>query len=191
MELTMNEITLPDELLTFLKAVSDAERLRLLGALTQAPGDAAELARRVEVKPSAVTRHLAYLEETGLVSLQGETVYHFNPKQLERIARQYLGGPRPVFQAGSEVDQDDSKVLKAFVNPDGSLKQIPLQPKKTRVIVNYIKSAFEEGVQYSEKEVNEILRRFHADTSTLRRYLIDYKILARAKDGAAYWMERS
>jgi DNA-binding transcriptional ArsR family regulator len=191
MELTMNEITLPDELLTFLKAVSDAERLRLLGALTQAPGDAAELARRVEVKPSAVTRHLAYLEETGLVSLQGETVYHFNPKQLERIARQYLGGPRPVFQAGSEVDQDDSKVLKAFVNPDGSLKQIPLQPKKTRVIVNYIKSAFEEGVQYSEKEVNEILRRYHADTSTLRRYLIDYKILARAKDGAAYWMERS
>jgi DNA-binding transcriptional ArsR family regulator len=191
MELTMNEITLPDELLTFLKAVSDADRLRLLGALTQTPGDAAELARRVEVKPSAVTRHLAYLEETGLVSLQGETVYHFNPKQLERIARQYLGGPRPVFQAGSEVDQDDSKVLKAFVNPDGSLKQIPLQPKKTQVIVNYIKSAFEEGVQYSEKEVNEILRRYHADTSTLRRYLIDYKILARAKDGAAYWMERS
>jgi DNA-binding transcriptional ArsR family regulator len=127
----MNEITLPDELLTFLKAVSDADRLRLLGALTQSPGDAAELARRVDLKPAAVTRHLAYLEETGLVSLQGETVYHFNPKQLERIARQYLGGPRPVFQAGSEVDQDDSKVLKAFVNPDGSLKQIPLQPKKT------------------------------------------------------------
>jgi hypothetical protein len=189
MEFKMDTITIPEELMLFLKAVSDAERLRLLGTLTKEPFDAAELAKRLDLRPSDVTRHLAYLEEAGLVSSQDETVYRFNPKQLERIARQYLGGPRPVFQAGSEVDNDERKVLKAFVNPDGSLKQIPLQPKKLQAIVNYLRSAFEEGVRYSEKEVNEILRRFHADTSSLRRYLIEYKILARERDGAAYWLK--
>ncbi|HEX9617655.1 MAG TPA: DUF2087 domain-containing protein [Anaerolineales bacterium] len=188
----MNENAFPEELMLFLKAVSDAERLRLLGALTQGPSDAAELAKRLDLRPAAVTRHLAYLEEAGLVSLQNQTVYRFNPKQLERIARQYLGGPRPVFEVtGGEVDDDERKVLKAFVRPDGSLKQIPQQPKKIQVIVHYIRSSFEEGVRYSEKEVNEILSRFHADTSSLRRYLIDYKILARERDGAVYWLQSS
>jgi hypothetical protein len=190
MEFTMNETTSPEELMLFLKAMSDAERLRLLGALTQGQADAAELARRLDLRPVAVTRHLAYLEEAGLVTTQDETVYRFNPKQLEKIAREYLGGPRPVYQSGNDVDEDDRKVLKAFVNPDGSLKQIPLQPKKLRAIVNYLRSAFEEDVRYSEKEVNEILRRFHADTSSLRRYLIEYKILARERDGAGYWLQK-
>jgi hypothetical protein len=186
----MNETPLPDELMLFLRAVSDAERLRLLGALTQRPSDAAELAKRLDVRPSAVTRHLAYLAEAGLVSAQDETVYRFNPRQLERIARQYLGGPRPVYQAGQDVEEEERKVLKAFVNADGSLKQIPLQPKKLQAIVNYLRSGFEDGVRYSEKEVNEILRRFHADTSSLRRYLIEYKILARERDGTVYWLQK-
>ena len=57
--------------------------------------------------------------------------------------------------------------------------------------MRYLRSSFEEGVRYSEKEVNEILSRFHADTSSLRRYLIDYKILARERDGAVYWLQSS
>lgn len=185
----MNELTLPEELMLFLKAVSDAERLRLLGALTQGPSDAAKLSKRLAIRPASVTRHLAYLEEAGLVSPQDETTYRFNPKQLEKIARQYLGGPRPVFQSGGDVAEDERKVLKAFVNTDGSLKQIPLQPKKLQAIVNYLRSGFEEGVRYSEKEVNEILKRYHADTSSLRRYLIEYKVLARERDGATYWLQ--
>jgi hypothetical protein len=187
----MNEMSFPEDLMLFLKAVSDAERLRLLGALTQGPADAVELSKRLDLRPASVTRHLAYLEEASLVDLQDEMKYRFNPKQLEKIARQYLGGPRPVFQPGGGVDEDEQKVLKAFVRPDGSLKQIPMQPKKVRAIVNYIRSSFEEGARYSEKEVNEILGRYHADTSSLRRYLIDYKILARERDGAVYWLQQS
>jgi hypothetical protein len=35
--------------------------------------------------------------------------------------------------------------------------------------------------------VNQILRRFHEDTSGLRRDLVDANLLARISDGSRYW----
>jgi hypothetical protein len=40
-------------------------------------------------------------------------------------------------------------------------------------------------VRYPEKQVNEILARYHEDTATLRREMIGYRMLARA--GGEYW----
>jgi hypothetical protein len=40
-------------------------------------------------------------------------------------------------------------------------------------------------VQYSEKQVNEILGRFHEDTAMLRRGLVEAKMMAR--DHGVYW----
>jgi len=42
-------------------------------------------------------------------------------------------------------------------------------------------------VKYTEKQVNEILGRFHEDTATLRRELIGFKLMAREGGGGAYW----
>jgi hypothetical protein len=42
-------------------------------------------------------------------------------------------------------------------------------------------------VDYTEKEVNTILRRFHVDVSGLRRDLIDSGLMARASNGSRYW----
>jgi hypothetical protein len=42
-------------------------------------------------------------------------------------------------------------------------------------------------VNYTEKEVNTILRRFHLDTAGLRRDLVDANMLARESDGSRYW----
>ena len=47
--------------------------------------------------------------------------------------------------------------------------------------------AFEPGVRYTEKQVNEILGRFHEDTATLRQELVDYHMLAREGGGGEYW----
>jgi hypothetical protein len=77
--------------------------------------------------------------------------------------------------------------LAAHLNPDGSIKQIPLQPAKLRVILDYLINAFNVGANYSEKEVNMILARFHADTAGLRRDLIDAGMLERERDGSRYW----
>jgi hypothetical protein len=47
--------------------------------------------------------------------------------------------------------------------------------------------AFETGVQYTEKQVNDILRRFSEDTASLRRDLVDLGWLAREGGGERYW----
>ena len=48
---------------------------------------------------------------------------------------------------------------------------------------------FEPGVRYNEKQVNEALKKFHPDFASLRRYLIDFKVIQRETDGTTYWRE--
>jgi hypothetical protein len=77
--------------------------------------------------------------------------------------------------------------LANYARRDGTLKQIPLQPKKVQAILKYVSTPIEGGVRYTEKEINAILARFHPDSTTLRRYLVDYHILGRETDGSSYW----
>jgi hypothetical protein len=46
-------------------------------------------------------------------------------------------------------------------------------------------------VKYSEKQVNEMLARYHSDTATLRRELVGYKLLRRHPGGVEYWRDSS
>jgi len=48
-------------------------------------------------------------------------------------------------------------------------------------------AVFEPGVNYTEKEINTIIRRFNVDTAGLRRDLIDSGLLARESNGSKYW----
>ena len=49
--------------------------------------------------------------------------------------------------------------------------------------------AFKVGRRYSEKQVNEILGGYHADTATLRRELVGLKLMKREGGGGDYWRE--
>jgi hypothetical protein len=69
--------------------------------------------------------------------------------------------------------------------PDGRLKIIPAQRKKREVVLRHILKQFEPGMRYTEKQVNDILARFHEDTATLRREMIAYKMMDRAE--GKYW----
>jgi hypothetical protein len=55
------------------------------------------------------------------------------------------------------------------------------------IILNFIVEAIDFDSNYTEKEVNTILRRFHTDTAALRRYLVDHGLMARESDGTKYW----
>ena len=50
-----------------------------------------------------------------------------------------------------------------------------------RVVLEYLAGAFDEGVEYDEREVNETLRAIHDDYATLRRYLVDERLLERTR----------
>ena len=63
--------------------------------------------------------------------------------------------------------------------------QIPRQRKKRLLLLDLLAQEFEPGRHYSEREVNEILGRFHDDTAALRRYLVDEEFMDR--EAGVYW----
>ena len=81
------------------------------------------------------------------------------------------------FHLEPDLEKNASRVLAAHLNPDGTIKTIPLQSAKLQIILEYLLNAFTVGANYTEKEVNLILAHFHPDTAGLRRYLIDAGML--------------
>ncbi|MGD8807913.1 MAG: metalloregulator ArsR/SmtB family transcription factor, partial [Chloroflexota bacterium] len=71
----MNENTQLTELLAFFKALSDANRLKIVGLLAQSDYSVEELAAILALRPSTVSHHLARLTEVGLVSARAESYY--------------------------------------------------------------------------------------------------------------------
>jgi hypothetical protein len=177
------------EILPFVKAMSSAERLRIIGVLVRGRATQAEIAQQLHLPIRDLFNHLAFLVHVGVIS-ETEGVYELNEKAIESLARGQFEGKRPSYEADQEKTEDARKVLKNFLNADGSLKQIPPQGNKLLIVLNFIVDAFAFDTNYSEKEVNTILRRFHVDTAALRRYLVDNSLMARESDGSKYWRIR-
>jgi hypothetical protein len=109
---------------------------------------------------------------------------------LEAMAKRLLSREDlPAIVSGVDLEAYDRKVIKDFSLPDGRLKSIPAQLKKRKIILSYLAHLFQKGEHYPENKVNEILLRFHADTASLRRALVDHKLLER--DRGVYWKTES
>ncbi len=180
-----------EELVTFFKALADANRLKIVGLLAEKPYSVEELAALLQLKPPTVSHHLAKLVEAGLVRARAEgyySVYQLDQAVLESKARS-LFSRQELSNVASEVDVNayDKKVIKDYAKRDGSLKTLPSQRKKLEAILRYVAEAFEVGKRYSEKQVNEILARYHADTATLRRELVGSGLMQREGGGGEYW----
>ena len=180
-----------NELLNFVKAMADVDRLRIIGILTKESATQAEIAGKLNMPVRDAFNHLAFLEHIGLVTLKDER-YELNTGKLETLAREQLRVEKPEYVPAPDLDETSRKVLAACLNPDGTIETLPPQPAKLRIILEYLVQAFTPGVDYTEKEVNTIIRRFHVDVSGLRRDLIDAGLLDRVRDGSRYWRpERS
>jgi len=176
------------EMLNFVKALFHVDRLRMIGALTTQQGATIqELAKSLNLPFRDVFRHLTFFERLGVVRKQND-LYILNPDGVDSLARrQFDGQPRESYAPAPDLSEQRRKVLKAYLNADGSLKQIPSQPGKLQIILDYVVEAFTPGALYTEKEVNTLMRRFHIDTAALRRYLVDRGMLERKSDGSQYW----
>jgi hypothetical protein len=173
--------------LDFVKAMSDAERLRFIGALVPGPGTAAEIASQLGIPVPDAFQHLEHLAAVGVLRKTGQQ-YELDIRGLEALSKaQFAGQPQKTYVPAPGLDDKSSRILKAYLNPDGSIKQIPSQGARLRVVLEYLAAAFQPGLSYSEREVNTIIRRFHLDTAGLRRDLVDAGLLARLSDGSSYW----
>ena len=179
------------DLLRLLKALADANRLRLVGLLASTSHTVEQLAAALGIGSPTVSHHLKRLAAVGLVHARAEghySVYSLDRAPLEDLGQRLLGdGTLPAFAADADFDAFDRKVLATFVDNDGRFVSFPAQAKKSLVLVRYALRAFEPGVTYSEREVNERLRRFSDDTARIRRAFVDHGLMQRTPDGAAYW----
>lgn len=79
--------------------------------------------------------------------------------------------------------------LQAFLDREGRFKTWPAKAGKQRIALSYLAAKFEPGRDYSERQVNDVLKSWHTfgDHTWLRRDLCDCGLLRRTPDGARYW----
>ncbi len=186
----MSEIQ-TEALLDFFKALSDPNRLKIVGLLARHPHNVEQLAEDLGLSVSTVSHHLSYLAHAGLVEARPQGHYYIYSLRLDvvqEMARHLLAEENlPRLSEDVEGDAFERKVLASFLDREGRIKSFPSQEKKFLVLLRHVLKAFEPGVRYSEKQVNEILERFNEDTATLRRSLVEYKMMVRQGGGGEYW----
>lgn len=177
-----------DRLVVFFKALADENRLRIVGLLADKPSSVEELATVLQISSATVSHHLQRLSAAGLVkarALQYYSVYALQQETLFEMAK-LLSRLETLKETARDLDRDRyaTKVLHAYF-ARGRLKTIPRQLKKRQIILDHLASTFQHGRRYSEQQVNEILKPFHSDFATLRRELVNVRLLARHQ--GMYW----
>ncbi len=82
----------------------------------------------------------------------------------------------------NQSNQDPGERVIARFMKKGRFETFPVQYKRRKYILEYILRQFELNRIYTEKEVNEIIVRYHDDYCRVRRDFIDEKMMNR-KDG--------
>lgn len=164
-----------------LGALADELRLRAFAALILGARDANEIAERAGVPARDALRALARLEAAGLATNMGDH-WQGRPEALRETVAAVRERPAPLDY--SEAGTSEAAVLRTFM-PNGRLNQIPVQKSKRMIVLNHIAGVFEPGRRYPEAEVNTLLRAFHDDYATLRRYLVDGGFMTR--ESGEYW----
>jgi len=187
----MDETSYVEELLAFFKALSDANRLRIVALLAEKPLSVEQLAEMLDLSSSTVSHHLSKLAKVGLVSARAEgyySIYQLELKALTEMSQRVLAKEvLPAVAAEVDVDAYDRKVLKAYLDEEGRLIAFPTQQKKERAVLRHIVRVFEFDRRYSEKEVNQLLLQFNEDNARLRRDLVDFGFMDREGGGGKYW----
>ncbi|HNW35902.1 MAG TPA: DUF2087 domain-containing protein [Candidatus Ozemobacteraceae bacterium] len=151
--------------------------------------------------------------ELGTRSTSTIRNHRFNLREKQKQAKVFLGimellegkaneksGFIEIPRAARQVDerfaitkQENDAILATYFKngPHGPLSTLPIKEKRRIVILRHLITFFEADRQYTEKQVNEILKRFYHDYVMLRRNLIEYGFMDRTPDGASYWIKLS
>jgi biotin operon repressor len=179
------------DLVEFFKVLGEPNRLRIVGLLAERAYTVEQLAVTLGVSASTVSHHLARLARAGLVTARSESYYNLyslKADALSGMAKELLAQTQPARPASEQGLSDfDRKVLATFTTSDGRIKAFPMQERKFRVLLRHVLPAFNHGVRYTEKRVNEILSKYNDDTARLRRWLVDFGYMAREGGGGKYW----
>ena len=74
-----------------------------------------------------------------------------------------------------------------FFRPDGTLTHIPARLEKKLAVLHRIAKDLSSDLKYPEKELNQIIAKYHPDTAAIRRHMVEFKILDRNQQ-SVYWL---
>ncbi len=184
------------ELIGRLAALTEPARLRVLALLGQHNElTLQDLMAQLDTSQPNVSRYLktlgSYVKERR--GKDSRKHYRLLPTQLD-VTFQAL--KQIIFAAATpavpqEEDQMPSQGLTFYLDEQGAVLFWPAQEPDRRVMLDYLAGQFAPGQEYGEKEVNAVLMRYVPayirDHVTVRRDLIDDRLLQRSDDGARYW----
>lgn len=183
-------------LLRFFKALGDESRLKIIGILATQECSVEELAVLLELKEPTISHHLTKLKQLELVRMrpEGNThFYHLDEKVLHTVGKEVFH-PEKIASLADDVNLKswETKVLNTYVEGDSKssesrqyLREIPNSSKKRLTVLKWVIEKFELGVEYSLSELDEILKRYYPDSETLRKALIDSRLMQ--EDNGMYW----
>jgi hypothetical protein len=174
------------EMSSVLRLLAHEGRLRAFAVVVRDAAHTDEVAEKVGVNGQEALRLLSRLEQGGLVARTPAGSWRARPEcLLETVvaAAAEAAAARKLADHGAG-DPVEAAVLRTFL-PEGSLLRLPARESKRRIVLDRNAQAFEPGVRYSEKEVDDSLTTVFADYVTLRRYLVDHGFLGR--EAGEYW----
>jgi hypothetical protein len=74
-----------------------------------------------------------------------------------------------------------------FFRPDGSLISIPVKSAKKLAVLQHIARDLSPDTKYPEKELNQLIAKYHDDTASIRRHMIEFGIVDRDSE-SFYWV---
>ncbi len=160
---------------TLLKTIADETRLKILGLVASEPKTGAELAEALKLSAPTISHHMKRLSEVGIVTVTPDgnrRLYRLNSELLRSVG---ADGP----QAPALDDPYQAKVVRTFFI-NGRLTAIPAKRRARVAVLVELLRRFEAGRDYTEPEVNDLLRPAHDDVAFLRRELVDYRYLTRS-----------
>jgi hypothetical protein len=168
---------------TIVGLLADDDRRRVFAALVLGGSTLDEVRAATGLTSRRAATALGRLVAGDLV-VRSDRGEHVPLGEAFRLAAVAAAPERPRPDPTGDVPEDDARILRRYFR-GGRLTHIPSQLSRRRVVLDRLAQEFDVGSRYSERRVNAILRRFHEDVASLRRFLVDEGFLDRAE--GEYW----
>lgn len=166
------------EKLALLKMLADETRLEILNILLREDSYVEKIACELSLTPATICYHLKKMESAGIVNCsrsQFYIIYSVNREIFDKPLYELIKKEETVINTEEKYKKE---VISNFFKY-GRLTQIPTQRKKREIVLREILLQFEFDREYDEKEVNEIILRYHDDFCTIRREMIAFGMMTR------------
>jgi hypothetical protein len=161
--------------------LAEPDRLKVYAAVVLGADAPSLVVERTGLPARVVTAALRRLHLGGLIAIEGNQLRAEVAVFKESVRRHTPEAPpdEPL-----DLDRQKAQVLRTFIT-GGRLSQMPAARSKRLIVLEHIVASFEPGVRYAEREVDAVLRAWHPDHASLRRYLVDEELMQR--DAGVYW----